>query len=549
MPSWIKWSLGSVLAVLMLALAAAAIAPFLIDRARLLSDIEADISLSLGRPTRIESIGQLRLLPSPRLRLDRLLVSETLAAGAPILASVDSVQLEAAIWPLLSGRLMLTEVLIERPRISAPWPPRVPQPLLGSPVSLGGKPQPLLLLVQNAEPVAELGSVTSANQQPAIGAGPQGLPQGPSQAATAVRLPPIRRLLIQDGELNGPATTLEAGWMPALRAFNLTAGPIAPDRVGRLDATFDLMLDHRSGWRMPGLAEAEIMLDDPLTEIALRPLRLRFGDNDAGQGPPTAIESEVIIRLLHGSVSMAPFSLVADPLRINGQARVTGTDVWLRATANGVDVAALLGNASLGASKPAPITGRADIDLDLSAHGADLPSIIRTLGGEVSFAVRDGAVTMVDLEQLITGAMGAIGVSPEDTENLTRFSLLSVSAEGAEGQFRSQDIQLRAHFLDVDGSGQLDLTTQQIALDLQAMLTKPPKGRGIKELEGIPIPVTAQGPWTGPRWQVDVRAALDAAARRALREDNGLLDELEERTGIKGLGDGLRLILPGLLGR
>ncbi|NEX18285.1 MAG: hypothetical protein C1943_17170 [Halochromatium sp.] len=548
MPSWIKWSLGSVLAVLMLALAAAAITPLLIDRARLLRDIEADISLSLGRPTQIDAIGQLRLLPSPRLRLDGLLVSETLAAGSPILASVDSVQLEAAIWPLVTGRLILAEVLIERPQISAPWPPRVPQPLLDSPVSLGGKPQPLLLLVQNAEPVAELGSVTSANQQLAIGAEPQGLAQGPSQTATGVRLPPIRRLLIQDGELTGLATTMGAGWMPALRAFNLTAGPIAPDRIGRLDATFDLMLDHQSGWSTPGLAEAKIIPADPLTEIALRPLYLRFGRSAGGQGPPTEIDSEVVIQLLNGSVSIAPFSLVAETLRINGQARTTGTDLWLQATANGVDVAALLGNASLGASKQAPITGRADIDLDLSAHGADLPSIIRTLAGEVSFVVRDGAVTMVDLEQLITGTIGAIGVSPEDAEHLTRFSLLSVSAEGAEGQFRSQDIQLRAHFVDVDGSGQLDLTTQQIALDLQAMLTKPPKGRGIKELEGIPIPVTARGPWTDPRWDVDVRAALDAAARRALREDNGLLDELEERTGIKGLSDGLRLILPGLLG-
>jgi AsmA protein len=142
-----------------------------------------------------------------------------------------------------------------------------------------------------------------------------------------------------------------------------------------------------------------------------------------------------------------------------------------------------------------------------------------------------------------------MGVSQEDAEELTRFSALSLSAQGAEGRFSSDDIQLRSNLLQIDGGGELDLSTQQIALDLQAVMTKPPEGRGIKELEGVPIPISAEGPWADPRWEVDVRTVLDAAARRALREDSDLLDQLDERTGIKGLGEGLRQILPGLLGR
>ncbi|MCF7996258.1 MAG: AsmA-like C-terminal region-containing protein, partial [Chromatiaceae bacterium] len=232
-------------------------------------------------------------------------------------------------------------------------------------------------------------------------------------------------------------------------------------------------------------------------------------------------------------------------------ARAPGSDLQLEATASGVDLAALLSELQLGGHDQVPITGLAEIDLDLFARGADSASILSTLGGEAAFAVREGAVTMVDLGQLITGTIGAIGVSREDAENLTRFHVLTLSAKGAEGRFSSDDIQLRSNLLNIDGRGELDLTTQQIALNLQAVMTKPPKGqgRGIKELEGIPIPISASGPWADPRWEVDVRSALDTAARRALREDNGLFDEIEERTGIKGLGDGLRQILPGLLGR
>lgn len=222
--------------------------------------------------------------------------------------------------------------------------------------------------------------------------------------------------------------------------------------------------------------------------------------------------------------------------------------VRLTASASAVDVAALLTDLQLGGRAQAPLTGLAEIELDLIGRGADPQAIMDSLGGEAAVLVRDGAVTMVDLGQLIIGTVGVMGVSREDAEDLTQFSVLSLTAKGADGRFRSEDIQLRSNLLAIDGSGRLELPTQRIALDLQAVMTKPPKGRGIKELEGIPIPITAKGPWADPRWEVDIKTALNQAAQRALREDSDLLDQLEERTGIKGLGDGLRQVLPGLLG-
>ncbi|MFP4603706.1 MAG: hypothetical protein ACLFNA_12315, partial [Halochromatium sp.] len=70
MPTWIKRFIGLVVALLVLALGAALLAPRLIDRQQLLRDLETEIAQSLGRPTRIESIGRLRLLPTPSIRLD-----------------------------------------------------------------------------------------------------------------------------------------------------------------------------------------------------------------------------------------------------------------------------------------------------------------------------------------------------------------------------------------------------------------------------------------------------------------------------------------------
>ncbi|WP_462321312.1 AsmA family protein, partial [Halochromatium sp.] len=117
MPRWLKLTLGLFVTLLLAALGVAALAPLLIDEQQLLADLEADISLSLGRPTQIESIELLQLLPIPRLRLERVSVSESTVADAPTLATIEAVQADAAIWPLVTGRLVLAEVLLDRPRV------------------------------------------------------------------------------------------------------------------------------------------------------------------------------------------------------------------------------------------------------------------------------------------------------------------------------------------------------------------------------------------------------------------------------------------------
>ncbi|MEA3639276.1 MAG: AsmA family protein [Lamprobacter sp.] len=765
MPSWIKLGLGLLLTLPLVIFGAAAIAPLLIDQQRLLTDLEAEISLSLGRPTQVDSIALLQFFPFPRLRLEGLRIAESVAADAQTIATIEAVQLDAALWPLISGRLVLAEVLLDRPKVRLPLAPMAIPSASSEPESnLESKLEQALALTSELKPEQALALTPELVPEP--------MPDLQlSSGSTPAAWPPIRRLLILDAELAGPTQSVDAGAALSLGDLNLTAGPIRPGSSGRLDATFRVFAQaaqarqaapaERESFALPGLVEAEIRLADARHALELRPLRLRFGTSAGGQGPPIEVDAAALIDLIHARARFEPVELSIDRLRARGAAQVfptasgLGIDAQLRvppfdlrtwlveqaalrmpgnrdslrrvsgqsdlqlrgsvlainhaafsidqaqlravarlrlpeapsvpfsgqlalaidrldldpylraaatvnvapassppfpalpplpalppetgpteqglrlqlaagelrlgglgfsavrlggrlqpqaleldasagfyggwlqtelnarpldvfasdqqpwlepgsppaddrasrpalrleATAGDVDVAALLAALQLGGHKQAPMTGRGEIELDLMAQGASPALITSTLGGKVVFAVRHGAVTIVDLEQLITGTIGAFGVSREDAENLTRFSAFSLSATGEEGRFDSEDIQLRSNLLHIDGVGQLDLPTQQLALDLSAVLTKPPQGRAIKELEGIPIPIKARGPWLDPRWEVDTKAALNQAARRALREDSGLFDKLEERTGIQGLGDGLRQILPGLLGQ
>lgn len=123
-------ALGLVLAALLAA------APALVDREALRERIQAEASLALGLPVRVAAVSDLRLLPRPRIVLGPVRV---LAAGgdtAPPLAAAESMRLELALVPLLSGRaepeLLQADGIALQP--ATPAPPQMPPPRMPTPM-------------------------------------------------------------------------------------------------------------------------------------------------------------------------------------------------------------------------------------------------------------------------------------------------------------------------------------------------------------------------------------------------------------------------------
>jgi hypothetical protein len=97
------------------------------------------------------------------------------------------------------------------------------------------------------------------------------------------------------------------------------------------------------------------------------------------------------------------------------------------------------------------------------------------------------------------------------------------------------------------GGGTLDLVDGRLDWRLTPILQAPPQGSGIRELEGIPIPVQLGGTLGDPTWRVDIATVLREVTRRRLQDRQGragLMEQIERRAGIRGL-DG---VLRGLLG-
>jgi AsmA protein len=739
MATWAKPLAVIFFALLLLVLGAAATLPWLMDREQLRIDLQAGISESLARRTTIEGIGDLRLLPTPSVRLDGVRVDAGfMQAGGPApeaLATIEQLELRAALWPLILGRLRLVDVIITRPVVALSVLAR--EPLASGSMSAGHGRWAYHLTSAEAAVPGATGQTDGVDSAVVAAAGIQ-----------PIEVPPIERFMVRDGtltqRLSGNAGNVQ------IRALELTASPLIVGRAGRLDAAFEVQVPW-SASAFPGRLEAQLELEEPLTQVSLRPLRLEIGAGTDAAEPLVDAAAEAVIELATGRAAIDSLRVGMGSLRILGSgvlsphpeglgadahvrippldlrawisertgvplpgsalslSRVaadfnvrlagyalaidnaelaldaTGASAWARldlprtpgalatgqvalaldrldaglylplpatagfappgtavepgvrpllppvvdapvvdalslmlsatelglgglrlgalelealigadwldagasadlyggaveasysarralagisaagqphpggevemsldGLARGVDLDPMLGDLGHAVGATAALSGIADLECALQARAGGSNPLLQTLGGDVDLLIRDGAITAVDLGQRLGAALRMMGAGPDDVAELTRFSTLSLHASGAAGQFRSEDILLRSAMLQVDGAGQVDLPTQQMALDLHAVVADSAGNRGIKELKDIPIPITASGPWAAPRWNLDLKAALDVAAKRALNKEGGLLDKLDERTGIKGLGEGLRQILPGLLGR
>ncbi len=309
----------------------------------------------------------------------------------------------------------------------------------------------------------------------------------------------------------GPAPV--PGWWAAV-----AAAPATPPAVAQLQ---------------PRAEARQLDLDGTLKIDELRLARLVFGAADlrlAAQGGQLQLDNR-IGRFYEG--------------RLEGRIGLDRRDAqpaWtLAQRATGVAVAPLLTDLTGSAQ----LTGSGDASADLSARGETTDALVRSASGRLTLALRDGRVQGVDLEGLIAAAQARLGQGGgQGTAEHTRFSQLTATATVDQGVLHNEDLVATSDHLRVTGQGRIDLPAERLDYRFEPVFVRPPQGRGIKELEGIPIPVRLTGTFDQPVWNVDLAAALRAAGQRRLEQElgseDGALKRLEEGTGIKGLEQGLR---------
>jgi AsmA protein len=183
------------------------------------------------------------------------------------------------------------------------------------------------------------------------------------------------------------------------------------------------------------------------------------------------------------------------------------------------------------------LLGSGSLDLNLSGQGGTLSQLKRSLGGNVSFDFRDGAVKGFNLAQMIRqtraklkGEAMSISREPEQTD----FSELRGQATIVNGLVNNQQLLALSPFLRVEGAGKANLIQESLDYTIRPVIVNTPEGQGgqgLEELVGIPIPVRIKGSWSDPSFSVELAQVLAEQQKAKLKEkvDSRVEEKLQEK--------------------
>lgn len=191
------------------------------------------------------------------------------------------------------------------------------------------------------------------------------------------------------------------------------------------------------------------------------------------------------------------------------------------------------------------VVGRGNANARLSAAGNTDAALYKSLAGKIDFAVKDGAITGMDLWFELRRALAlfkrqALPARPAG-EPKTAFDAMSGSATIDQGVLRNDDLLVDMTYLRVKGKGMLALESQAVDYRLVTEVYKLPAGdESLGDLKAAEIPVTITGTLADMKVRPDVEGYLKA---RFKKEVDRKVDEKKEELR-KKLGDKLK----GLLG-
>ena len=252
-------------------------------------------------------------------------------------------------------------------------------------------------------------------------------------------------------------------------------------------------------------------------------------------------------------------------LSATGQVDATGSILeWaLSPTINSVQVAPLIEAISEG-EEPSPLRGRFNLSGGLTSQGNSREALISNLNGELTARLNDGAILNTNISQqmckLVAQLEGEGTLREWHTD--TRFERFDATFQISNGLVESNDLLITLPGIDVQGEGELNLTSMNFNTQANARLvdTADAACEVNPRLEQLPLPVRCEGHLGGERteWCRFDRETFQAAVVDLLRNEAGervneeleerlgdTLDQLDERLG-EGAGKELRDGLRGL---
>jgi AsmA protein len=184
------------------------------------------------------------------------------------------------------------------------------------------------------------------------------------------------------------------------------------------------------------------------------------------------------------------------------------------------------------------LEGRGNVTLDVTAAGASVNAMKKSLGGTARFALRNGAVKGFNLTEALRKTKAAFGSKsaqqqPSDPSQRTDFSEMTASFVIRNGVARNDDLDVKAPLVRLGGAGDIDIGNSQLNYVARATVVATSKGQGgadLDHLAGLTVPVKLTGPFDAPKYEIDYRSlATDAVKAKAKEKLQDKLRDLLRR--------------------
>ena len=165
------------------------------------------------------------------------------------------------------------------------------------------------------------------------------------------------------------------------------------------------------------------------------------------------------------------------------------------------------------------LEGKGNVALELTATGATVSTMKRSLAGAAKVRLRDGALKGINIAELLRRARAAAGKQSgqaADSKERTDFSELSATFSIKNGVAHNEDLDIKSPLLRIGGSGDIDIGRSTISYALKASVVGTTKGQGGRELDqlaGLTVPVKLGGPLDAMKVEVDYRAVAGDLAK------------------------------------
>ena len=170
------------------------------------------------------------------------------------------------------------------------------------------------------------------------------------------------------------------------------------------------------------------------------------------------------------------------------------------------------------------ISGTMNTSVQVTTSGEWLSSLKKNSNGKMALAFTDGAVKGFNLRYMLDSAKAKLKgeKTPEEEAEKTDFSALGLSGKITNGVFTSDDLDLQAPALRIGGEGKANLTNDTVDYLVKAKLVGTLKGQEAgsqDELGGLLIPVRIKGPFTDPKFDIQIDEMLKVQSDAKIAEE------------------------------